>query len=108
MPGFFHWKQTPPMRLRRLPLEGAHLAARQSRFRGCPRTDFAVLVLVSRVAESAPASWSADMKFEHRHAAHCESGVISNMLRHHGVPMTESLAFGLASALTFAYFPFIK
>jgi hypothetical protein len=48
------------------------------------------------------------MKFEHRHAAHCESGVISNMLRHHGVPMTESLAFGLASALTFAYFPFIK
>ena len=48
------------------------------------------------------------MKFEHRHAAHCESGVISNMLRHHGVPMTESLAFGLASGLTFAYFPFIK
>ncbi|MDM0115341.1 BtrH N-terminal domain-containing protein [Variovorax sp. J22R133] len=48
------------------------------------------------------------MKFEHQHAAHCESGVISNMLRHHGVPMTESLAFGLSSALTFAYFPFIK
>ena len=40
--------------------------------------------------------------FEHRHAAHCESGVISNLLRHHGVPMTESLAFGLASGLSFA------
>jgi hypothetical protein len=48
------------------------------------------------------------MKFEHQHAAHCESGVISNMLRHHGVPMTESLAFGLSSALSFAYLPFIK
>ena len=48
------------------------------------------------------------MTFEHRHAAHCESGVISNLLRHHGVPMTESLAFGLSSGLSFAYLPFIK
>ncbi|KNZ32799.1 MAG: peptidase [Methylibium sp. NZG] len=46
--------------------------------------------------------------FQHRHAAHCESGVISSLLRHHGVPMTESLAFGLASGLSFAYLPFIK
>ncbi len=46
--------------------------------------------------------------FEHQHAAHCESGVISNLLRHHGVAMTESLAFGLSSALSFAYLPFIK
>ncbi len=48
------------------------------------------------------------MSFQHRHAAHCESGVISNLLRHHGVPMSESLAFGLSSALSFAYLPFIK
>jgi len=46
--------------------------------------------------------------FQHHHAAHCESGVISNLLRHHGVPMTESLAFGLSSALSFAYLPFVK
>ncbi len=46
--------------------------------------------------------------FEHLHAAHCESGVMANLLRHHGVPMTESLAFGLASGLSFAYLPFIK
>ncbi len=46
--------------------------------------------------------------FEHQHAAHCESGVMANLLRHHGVPMTESLAFGLASGLSFAYLPFIK
>jgi Domain of unknown function (DUF4872)/Butirosin biosynthesis protein H, N-terminal len=46
--------------------------------------------------------------FEHLHAAHCESGVMANLLRHHGVPMTESLAFGLSSGLSFAYLPFIK
>ncbi len=48
------------------------------------------------------------MNFQHRHAAHCESGVISNLLSHHGVVLTESMAFGLASALSFAYLPFIK
>jgi hypothetical protein len=48
------------------------------------------------------------MNFDHRHAAHCESGVVANLLRHHGLPMSESLAFGLAGALSFAYLPFIK
>ena len=33
---------------------------------------------------------------------------MANLLRHHGVPMTESLAFGLSSGLSFAYLPFIK
>ncbi|MDA7416357.1 BtrH N-terminal domain-containing protein [Xenophilus arseniciresistens] len=51
---------------------------------------------------------AATPAFEHLHAAHCESGVMANMLRHHGVPMTESLAFGLASGLAFAYLPFVK
>ncbi|WP_246099524.1 BtrH N-terminal domain-containing protein [Methylibium rhizosphaerae] len=46
--------------------------------------------------------------FDHRHAAHCESGVIANLLRHHGVPMTESLAFGLSAALSFAYIPLLR
>ena len=44
------------------------------------------------------------MSFEHRHAAHCESGAIANLLQHHGIAMTESLAFGLAGALYLAYF----
>ena len=48
------------------------------------------------------------MNFVHQHAAHCESGVISSLLRHHGVPISESLAFGLAAALSFAYVPFVK
>lgn len=46
--------------------------------------------------------------FEHKHAAHCESGVISSMLTHHGLPLSEPMVFGLSSALVFAYLPFIK
>ncbi len=48
------------------------------------------------------------MTLQHQHAAHCESGVISSMLRHHGVPMSECMAFGLSAGLSFAYLPFIK
>src|SRR5256884_9547734 len=44
--------------------------------------------------------------FVHAHAAHCESGVMSSLLRHHGLPISEAMAFGLASALSFAYLPF--
>ena len=47
-------------------------------------------------------------KFEHAHAAHCESGVMSSLLRHHGMPLSEAMVFGLANALTFAYLPFLK
>ena len=51
----------------------------------------------------------ADAGFRHSQAAHCESGVISSLMRHHGVPaMTESMALGLSSGLSFAYLPFIK
>jgi len=46
--------------------------------------------------------------FVHSHAAHCESGVMSSLLRHHGLPMSEAMAFGLASALAFAYLPCIR
>ena len=46
--------------------------------------------------------------FQHRHAAHCESGVAANLMTHHGVNLSEAMAFGLSSALSFAYLPFIK
>lgn len=46
--------------------------------------------------------------FAHQHAGHCESGVVSGLLRHHGFSITEGMVFGLASGLTFAYLPFIK
>ncbi|MDR0702113.1 MAG: BtrH N-terminal domain-containing protein [Azoarcus sp.] len=46
--------------------------------------------------------------FIHRQASHCESGVMSAILRHHGQPISEPMAFGLSSALAFAYLPFIR
>ena len=46
--------------------------------------------------------------FQHRHAAHCESGVAANLMTHHGVHLSEAMAFGLSSALSFAYLPFVK
>ena len=46
--------------------------------------------------------------FVHRQSAHCESGVVSSMLTHHGLEVSEPMAFGLAHALTFAYIPIVK
>ncbi|MCF6330676.1 MAG: BtrH N-terminal domain-containing protein [Sulfurimonas sp.] len=47
-------------------------------------------------------------KFEHTHSAHCESGVMSSMLKHYGLNLSEPMVFGLCNALTFAYLPFVK
>lgn len=50
----------------------------------------------------------ARQEFQHRHAAHCESGVAANLMSHHGIELSEAMAFGLSSALSFAYLPFVK
>ncbi|OYW87464.1 MAG: peptidase [Pseudomonadales bacterium 32-61-5] len=46
--------------------------------------------------------------FQHRQSAHCESGVMANLLTHAGLPMSEPMAFGLSSGLAFAYLPIVK
>jgi hypothetical protein len=46
--------------------------------------------------------------FKHQQYAHCESGVMSNLLKHQGLEISEPMALGLTSALTFAYIPFVK
>lgn len=47
--------------------------------------------------------------FEHRQAAHCESGVTRNLLyTASGGKITEPLAFGIGAGLFFAYIPFYK
>jgi Domain of unknown function (DUF4872)/Butirosin biosynthesis protein H, N-terminal len=47
--------------------------------------------------------------FVHTQAAHCENGVTTSLLRHHGVSqITEPLAFGIGSGLFFIYIPFLK
>lgn len=47
-------------------------------------------------------------EFVHRQSAHCESGVVSSLLEHHGIEMSEPMALGLSSAITFAYIPLVK
>jgi hypothetical protein len=49
-----------------------------------------------------------NINFEHRQSAHCENGVISNLLNHRGVAISEPMAFGIGSGLFFVYLPFIK
>jgi hypothetical protein len=47
--------------------------------------------------------------FEHRHSAHCETGVVSGLLRKYGnLQLSEPMVFGLASGICFTYLPFIK
>lgn len=41
-------------------------------------------------------------------AAHCENGVISDMLRFYGIDLSEPMIFGLASGLFFSHMPFVK
>src|SRR5476651_906361 len=47
--------------------------------------------------------------FKHRQAAHCESGVTSNLLwQSSGGKITEPLAFGIGAGLFFAHIPLMK
>lgn len=48
-----------------------------------------------------------ELPFEHRQSAHCESGVISALLRHRDLPMSEPMAFGIAAGICYAYLPFV-
>lgn len=47
-------------------------------------------------------------EFQHQQAGHCESGVTSALLRHYGLEISEPMALGLSSAMTFAHFPFVR
>jgi hypothetical protein len=49
------------------------------------------------------------INFEHRQAAHCESGVTTSLLKNIGVgQITEPLAFGIGAGLFYVFMPFIK
>ncbi|MDA8126703.1 MAG: BtrH N-terminal domain-containing protein [Deltaproteobacteria bacterium] len=45
---------------------------------------------------------------EHRQYAHCESGVVTALLKRQGLDLSEPMVFGITGGLTFAYLPFIK
>lgn len=46
--------------------------------------------------------------FTHHQSAHCENGVISNLLKHQGYDISEPMAFGIGSGLFYVYLPFLK
>ena len=46
--------------------------------------------------------------FQHHQAAHCESGVTSNLLQNEKIALSEAMAFGLGSGIFFLYVPFVK
>ena len=47
--------------------------------------------------------------FNHVQTAHCENGVVTSLLRHHGLDfMSEPLAFGLGVGLFYIHLPFLK
>jgi len=46
--------------------------------------------------------------FEHRHAAHCESGTVSALLRHQGLTLSEPMVFGIGGGLFFLHLSLIK
>lgn len=49
-----------------------------------------------------------NIAFEHRQSAHCENGVISNLLNYKGIKLSEPMVFGIGSGLFFVYLPFLK
>ncbi len=46
--------------------------------------------------------------FEHKQSAHCENGVVSNLMRFNGYQVSEPMVFGIGSGLLFCYIPFVK
>ncbi|WP_299887281.1 BtrH N-terminal domain-containing protein [uncultured Lacinutrix sp.] len=48
-----------------------------------------------------------EIKFTHHQSAHCENGVISNLMKHNGFDISEPMAFGIGSGLLFCYIPFL-
>lgn len=46
--------------------------------------------------------------FTHHQSAHCENGVVSNLMKHNGFSVSEPMVFGIGSGLLFCYIPFLK
>ncbi|MCG2610966.1 BtrH N-terminal domain-containing protein [Flavobacterium sp. SM15] len=49
-----------------------------------------------------------ETNFVHHQSAHCENGVASNLLKHHGINVSEPMVFGIGSGLFFFYLPILK
>ena len=49
-----------------------------------------------------------EINFTHNQSAHCENGVVSNLMKFNGFEVSEPMVFGIGSGLLFCYLPFIK
>lgn len=49
-----------------------------------------------------------EINFSHKQSAHCENGVVSNLMRHNGFEVSEPMVFGIGSGLLFCYIPLLK
>ncbi|WP_438710415.1 BtrH N-terminal domain-containing protein [Aquimarina muelleri] len=49
-----------------------------------------------------------EINFTHHQSAHCENGVVSNLMKHNGYNVSEPMVFGIGSGLLFCYIPFLK
>lgn len=49
-----------------------------------------------------------EINFSHKQSAHCENGVVSNLMRHNGFEISEPMVFGIGSGLLFCYIPLLK
>lgn len=45
--------------------------------------------------------------FTHHQSAHCENGVVSNLMKHNGFTVSEPMVFGIGSGILFCYIPFL-
>lgn len=48
-----------------------------------------------------------EINFTHHQSAHCENGVISNLMKHNGFQVSEPMAFGIGSGLLFCHIPLL-
>ncbi len=48
-----------------------------------------------------------EKEFTHKQAAHCENGVVSNLMKYNGFTVSEPMVFGIGSGLLFCYIPFL-
>lgn len=46
--------------------------------------------------------------FQHYQSAHCENGVVSSLLRHNDIHVSEPMVFGVGSGLFYVYLPFVR
>jgi len=48
------------------------------------------------------------INFTHKQSAHCENGVVANLMTFNGKPVSEPMVFGIGSGLLYCYLPFLK